>query len=257
MADFEKRANEYGSTTLRLLRVLEPTGSGLRVFGNVLISERHYKEDENELLSYTITPLHGNLNALLNLKHATTNDKLSINKISVTVNHRMNSIDFGPMQGIFIEESIRGKGITTFLVNELIRWLKKNFPDYTINAFEIVEHENITEQVRDIRNKFLEKFGFSLNYTDITNRNGTMRAKKPALLKEVYNSERIEELDIEQYVLGLINDRGKMETDINTLKVELNSRGEEIFKGVTKSEFVKYTLIGCALVIILMVFLIV
>ncbi len=256
MSDIEQRTNEHGSTTLRLLRVLEPSASGMRVFGNVLLTEKRYKEEDNEMLMYIVTPLHGNLTALINAKQGSANDKLSINKITVAINHRMNSIDFGPAQGIFIEQSIRGKGVTTFVVNEMIRWLKKNFPDYTINPFEILDYENATEEGKDSRNKFLEKFGFSLSYTDITNKSGTMRAKKPAVLKEVYNSERIEELDIEHYVLGLINDRGKLEGDISKLKVELSTRGEEIFKGVTKSEFIKYTLIGCVLVIVLLVFLV-
>ena len=84
-----------------------------------------------------------------------------------------------------------------------------------------------------------------------------MKAKKVSILKEHYNSEKVEELDIEQFVFGLINDKANLERSYNELKVEYAARGEELLAGIPKSEIVKYTAVGCVVVLVILTLLLI
>lgn len=257
MADFEQKTDEYGTTILKLLRVKEIGGGSIRLYGHVMLSIKHYKESDTEMMIVRFISLAGNTIARANLNNVAASEKLSLNKFSATVNHRTNSVDFGPIQGIYVEENLRGRGIASFSLNELISWLKSNFEEYTINPFEFISPDNATQEDIEGRNKFLENFGFTLGFTDVTQRSGTMKAKKVSILKEHYNSEKVEELDIEQFVFGLINDKANLERSYNELKVEYAARGEELLAGIPKSEIVKYTAVGCVVVLIILTLLLI
>ncbi len=223
MSDFEQRTEEYGTAILKLVRVKEASGSNTRLFGNIVFSMKHYKENESEMM---------------------------------LVNHRSNSIEFGPTQGLFLDKNLRNRGIGTFAFNELIVWLRENFQEYSITPFDFVTGDNMEDDEREIRNKFLENFGFTLGFTDITQRNGTMKAKKPSLLKSYTNNEKLEEVDIEKFFFNLLNERNKLEKEYNELKVEYAARGEELLGGMPKGDLIKYTVIGSIAVLVIMLLLI-
>lgn len=257
MADFEQKTDEYGTTILKLIRVKEVGGGSVRLFGHIMLSIKHYKESDTEMMIVRLISLAGNTITRASLSNVTASEKLSLNKFAATVNHRTNSVDFGPVQGGYIEESLRGRGIGSFGFNELISWLKANFEDYAVNPFEFLSPENATPDDIDRRNRFLESFGFTLGFTDVTQKSGTMKAKKVSVLKERYNAEKIEELDIEQFVFNLINEKASLEKSYGDLKTEYAARGEELLAGIPKSEIIKYTIIGCVLVLFIMVLLMV
>ena len=254
MADFEQKTDDYGTTILKLIRVKEVGGGSVRLFGHIMLSIKHYKESDTEMMIVRLISLAGNTMTKANLSNVAASEKLSLNKFTATVNHRTNSVDFGPVQGGYLEESLRGRGIGSFGFNELISWLKSNF---AVNPFEFLSNENASPDEIERRNKFLESFGFTLGFTDVTQKSGTMKAKKVSVLKERYNAEKIEELDIEQFVFNLINDKASLEKSYSDLKTEYAARGEELLAGIPKSEIVKYTIVGCVLVLLIMILLMV
>lgn len=257
MADFEQKTDEYGTTILKLIKVKELGGASIKFFGHIMLSIKHYKELDTEMMIVRIISLAGNSATRANISNVFASEKLSLNKFTATVNHRTNSVDFGPIQGGYIEESLRGRGIGSYAFNEIIGWLKSNFEDYAINPFEFLSPETATAEDLDMRNKFLENFGFTLGFTDVTQRSGTMKAKKVSVLKERYNAEKIEEMDIEQYVFGLINDKSDLEKSYSELKTEYAARGEELLAGIPKSEIIKYTMIGCGVILVIMILLLI
>ena len=206
MADFENRTEEYGTTIFKLVRAKDIAGNNIRVFGNIIFVMKHYKEGDNEMMLVRIVPVSNNPAKPILGVTGNASDKLAINKVYALVNHRTNSIEFGPNQGLFIDENLRGKGLGTYALNELIVWLRDNFQEYSITPFEFVSLENTDEEDKERRNKFLENFGFTLGFTDVTQRTGTMKAKKPSLIKPYVNMDKLEELDIEKYFFNLIND---------------------------------------------------
>ena len=233
MSDFEQRTEEYGTAILKLVRVKETSGANSRLFGNIVFSMKHYKEGDNEMMLVRIIPVTSNSSRPIRGVTGNASDQLSINKIYALVNHRSNSIEFGPTQGLFLDKN------------------------YSITPFDFVTADNADEDDRDVRNKFLENFGFNLSFTDVTQRNGTMKAKKPSLIKNYINSEKLEELDIEKFFFNLINEKNKLERDYNELKVEYAARGEELLGGMPKGDLIKYTVIGSISVLVIMLLLVI
>lgn len=256
MSDFEQRTEEYGTAILKLVRVKENAGINSRLFGNIVFSMKHYKEGDNEMMLVRIIPVTSNSTRPIRAVSGNASDQLSINKLFALVNHRSNSIEFGPTQGLVLDKNLRNKGIGSFALNELISWLRENFQEYSITPFDFVTSESADEDDRDVRNKFLENFGFNLSFTDVTQRNGTMKAKKPSLLKNYINSEKLEELDIEKFFFNLINEKNRLEKEYNELKVEYAARGEELLGGMPKGDLIKYTVIGSISVLAIMILLI-
>lgn len=256
MSDFEQRTEEYGTAILKLVRVKETAGSNTRLFGNIVFSMKHYKEGDSEIMLVRIIPISSNAARPIKSTSGNASDQLSINKIYALVNHRSNSIEFGPTQGLFLDKNLRNKGIGTFAFNELIMWLRENFQEYSITPFDFVTGDNVEDDEREMRNKFLENFGFTLGFTDVTQRNGTMKAKKPSLLKCYTNTEKLEEVDIEKFFFNLLNERNKLEKEYSELKIEYAARGEELLGGMPKGDLIKYTVIGSIAVLVIMLLLI-
>lgn len=256
MSDFEQRTDEYGTAILKLVRVKEAAGSTTRLFGNIVFSMKHYKEGDSEMMLVRIIPVSNNSVRPVKSSSGNASDKLSINKMYALVNHRSNSIEFGPPQGLLLDSTLRNKGIGTFAFNELVMWLRENFQEYSIMPFDFVSNESSEEEERDIRNRFLENFGFTLGFTDVTQRNGTMKAKKPSLLKPYTNTDKLEEVDIEKFFFNLLNEKNKLEKEYNELKVEYTARGEELLGGMPKGDLIKYTVIGSIAVLVIMLLLI-
>lgn len=257
MADFEQKTDEYGTTVLKLIRIKSSIAGNIKFFGNVMLVIKKFKENDLEMMTVRIVSISSQSSVTANLNNIAASEKLSINKMTALVNHKSNSVDFGPPQGVFIEEGLRGRGIGTFAFNEIVVWLKTDFPEYSVNPFEfsLGEYgENINKQ---IRNDFLEHFGFTVSFSDNIQNSGSIKIKKVNMLKEHYNSEKIEEHNIEKYVFGLITDKYKLEKEYSDLKKVYETRGEEILNGVPKSDIVKYTMIGCGAAILILIALLI
>lgn len=255
MADFEQKTDEYGTTILKLIKVKSSAVGNVKFFGNVMLVIKQYSENDWEMMTVRIVSISNQSNVIANMNNIVAAEKLSINKITALANHKSNSIDFGPGQGIFIEESLRGKGIGSFAMDELIVWIKNKFPEYSVSSFEFVSGDLISETDKNIRNDFFENFGFTISYSDHTQNSGIIKIKKASMLKEHYNAEKIDEMDIEKYVLGLITDKYKIEKDYNDLKLNFDTRSNELVSGIPKSDIAKYTLLCCAIAIILLIVL--
>jgi hypothetical protein len=212
---------------------------------------RHFKEGNDEIFS-----VRANLVANIASRANTMGEKLSINKFEAYINHSDRTIRLGPSSGAQLEESLQNYGIGTYAFNWLLSELKRIVPNYGFNPFEVTlpEEMNISSKERLI--SFFTKFGINFNFVDIEQRNGTLRANTPMQIITHYNSDKIQELDLEEYLFSLIVDRHKFETEIGKLKAEIERMGEESFAGIPKKQLVKYTLIGCAFTIIFILVLI-
>lgn len=255
MADFEQKTDEYGTTILKLVRVKSSVVGNAKFYGNVMLVIKQYKENDLEMMTVRIVSISNQSNVTANMNNIVAAEKLSINKITALANHKSNSIDFGPGQGIFIEESLRGKGIGSFAMNELVIWIKSKFTEYAINPFEFILGDMISETDKKIRNDFFENFGFTISYSDHTQNGGIIKIKKAGMLKEHYNAEKIDEMNIEKYVFGLITDKYKIEKDYTDLKQTFDTRSNELVSGIPKADIAKYTLVCCVIAIFLLVIL--
>ncbi len=256
MADFELKTIEYGTTILKLVRVKEFIDGTQRLFGNILFSIRHYREQHNEMMHVRIIPLSGITKISGTNRYTIQADaKLSINKIYVNANHNNQSIEFGPLQGLLIDESIANRGIGTFAMNELVKWVKQNFEEYVVVPFEFVGTDSMTTDDKEIRIKFLENFGFNLNFSDVSRKNGSMKARRVSFLREYLNFDKVDEIEIEPYFFNLIKEKFDIDKQYNELKIDYQLRGEELLGGIQKADLIKYSIIFIAMVLAIFIFL--
>jgi len=248
--ELEHKMISHGDKNLKLIRLSEG-GVKNRFIGNILISRRHIKDGSQEMFSMLAQPLTATASTLR--KEAS---KLSLNKFEATINHTDRSINLGPSTGAQIEESLQNLGLGTYMLNELIIALRSCCPSYTFNPFEITLPEKITQQERERLIAFLSKFSIAMGFSDIEQRVGTIRAGQPQQLITHYSVEKIQEVDIEDYVFQLITERNKNESEIANLKAENSRMGEETFSGIPKRQLVKYTLICCGITLFVIFLLI-
>ncbi|MDR0453242.1 MAG: hypothetical protein LBH05_00350 [Deferribacteraceae bacterium] len=244
-ADIEQKMLLNGDTVLRLARVTDG-GYSNRFLGNILISRRHLKEGSQEIFSVLVQPLTSTSSIVRK-----ESDKLSINKFEATVHHTDRTISLGPIHGAQIEEAFQNRGVGTFLLNDLITALRSCCPQYNFNPYEFTLPENVTMAEREKIIGFLSKFNISMGFSDIEQRTGIIRAGQPQQLVNYVNPDKITELNLEDFIFQMLNDRNKNENEINNLKAEISRMGEETFNGIPKKQLAKYTLIGCGVTLFL------
>jgi hypothetical protein len=236
----------HGDNNIRLIRVNEMgVNSKSRFLGNLIISMRHFKEGNDEIFSVRV-----NLVTNIASRANTMGEKLSINKFEAYISHSDRTIRLGPASGAQLEEALQNYGIGTYAFNWLLSELKRIVPNYGFNPFELTLPESMTISAKERLMAFFTKFGINFNFIDLEQRNGTLRANTPMQIITHYNADKIQELDLEEYLFSLIVDRHKFESEISKLKSEIERMGEESFAGIPKKQLVKYTLIGCAFTII-------
>ena len=81
MSDFEQRTEEYGTAILKLVRVKEASGSNTRLFGNIVFSMKHYKENDSEMMLVRIIPVSSSSIRPIKSISGNASDQLSINKM--------------------------------------------------------------------------------------------------------------------------------------------------------------------------------
>jgi hypothetical protein len=251
--ELEQKMLSHGDNNIRLVRVNELGGSARAKFlGNILISLRHFREGNDEIFSVRV-----NLVANIASRSNTMGEKLSINKFEAYINHSERTIRLGPTSGAQLEENLQNYGIGTYAFNWLLAELKRLVPNYGFNPFEVTLPETMTISAKERLMAFFTKFGINFNFVDLEQRSGTLRANTPTQIMLHYNSDKIQELDLEEYLFSLIVDRHKYETEISKMKAEIERMGEESFAGIPKKQLVKYTLIACGFTILFILVLIV
>jgi hypothetical protein len=251
--EFEQKLISHGDNVLRFIRVGDVgSGSRSRFLGNILVSCRHYQEGIEEMYAVKVLPI-----ANLASRATQAGEKLSLNKFEALINHSEHSIRLGPATGIQLEDMLQNSGIGTYALNWLMTELKKTVPNYSFNPFELTLSESMSTSAKELMVSFLNKFGISFNFVDIEQKAGTMRANTPAQIITHYNPDKIQELDLEEYLYQLITERQKNETELNNMKAEIERMGEESFGGIPKKQLVKYTLISCGVTIVIIFLLII
>lgn len=76
---------------------------------------------------------------------------------------------------------LRGKGIGTFFMNEIVKWAKQ-WPDAEVRRISLSPVDGSSEN-KDRRNRFYEQFGLQFTYSDPDLRGGV---SKPMLVSELH-----------------------------------------------------------------------
>lgn len=251
MNDFND-PSQQGEIKLSIIRVTDSGNSKNSHFGTVLLTIKHQSGKERDLIQIKITPV-----TQTAVNAAIMGDKLSINKIEATVDHKEKLIRLGPDSGIQLEENLQGRGIGAYAFNELFAILKKTAPTYTLTTYEVVVGDDYPQSKKEMLVGFLDKFNIYFSFSEADQRLGVLRPIPISQIANYYNASKVQELDIEKYFFQMIGERTKAESEINLLKNEVSRIGDESFAGIPKSQLVKYTLVSCALAVLIVLLLII
>ncbi|MBA1256884.1 MAG: hypothetical protein E7H60_15070 [Pseudomonas oryzihabitans] len=91
----------------------------------------------------------------------------------------------GSRGAIFMDLSgMKGQRIGTYLLNEIVRWVKQ-WPEADVKRIELVSGQAGSDEARNRRNSFYERFGIAFDYTDAEHRAGFSRVMKAGELNQV------------------------------------------------------------------------
>lgn len=79
---------------------------------------------------------------------------------------------------------MKGQRIGTYLLNEIVRWVKQ-WPEADVKRIELVSGQAGSDEARNRRNSFYERFGIAFDYTDAEHRAGFSRVMKAGELNQV------------------------------------------------------------------------
>lgn len=115
---------------------------------------------------------------------------------------------------------LQGHRIGTYLMNEIVTWAKQ-WPDAIVQPVTLVERQAQADN-KDRRNRFYERFGLVFDYADPEHRKGQSRPMPVSSLKNVETwKENIRELDIREYIAGILHDNERMELDLSTKQLAI------------------------------------
>lgn len=118
------------------------------------------------------------------------------NRVSITSDSLSRGAVFLDLPGL------EGHRVGTYLMNEIVTWLRRHWPDAAVNSVELRSEQGFSEN-KERRNKFWEQFGLVFDYTDSSRKAGFSR---PMLVKELTQIETWQQNIIEHSVLAYLAD---------------------------------------------------
>ncbi|GAB1535191.1 hypothetical protein ADMFC3_08220 [Geovibrio sp. ADMFC3] len=201
---------------IKLIRVKQKVGSGVRVFAYVLVNVRTKKHGYSETISVDVTPiikdelLSGVPEEDLS-KTTPLDDKTNRFIATADANRETVTIAAGPR--MMLGSSIRNKGVGTFALNEIIRWMIVKYPNYMLDVINISSSFLPDKDDRKRSVHFFSNFGFNFKESG-SEYEGTMEAVLCMNLHEYLNRGKIDEIDISKFIRELLRERYMIEETI-------------------------------------------
>lgn len=208
---------------LRMAALPTERGSGARPlrFAELARSERHHP-----LLSM----LRLNVQLPTQLLHREQN------LLEVWLDHRLKTVEFGPVSGLQVEPSNRGLG--RFLIAQAIIWALPRCSHYQVIGGELTGKDNFDENLRQRRDHVLETSGFSVTYTDAGHIRGAYSAALLSDLHGQWNEQKVQ-------IVSLL-EAGKMlqqaEQTLGEQAIKLRQKDEQLATSVRDEGALRFTI---------------
>jgi hypothetical protein len=158
------------------------------------------------------------------------------NVLEVWLDHRLHSIEFGPVGGLQIEPGNRGLG--RFLAAQAINWAQPRCAHYRVIGGELSGKDNFDEPLRKRRDHVLQALGFSVAYSDPMFINGAYSAALLSDLQGQWNEEKVQ-------ILGLL-EAGKMlqqaEQTLSEQAIKLRGKDQQLAAHVRDESALRFTI---------------
>lgn len=145
------------------------------------------------------------------------------NFLEVMVDHRNKRVRFGPTDKVSISPS--GRGLCGYLLSHLIEWLQGQCPSYLVTPIHLADHD-LTDQIRQARNRLLQRAGFELHYPDPANGIGRAQVSDISGLIAGWNTERVQFCRVGDLLTELRESESQMvkqQAQVNSLRATLEN----------------------------------
>lgn len=134
---------------------------------------------------------------------------------------------------VFLDpEGLRGRGIGTYLMNEIIGWVK-SWPDAHVNEIELLDETDEDNRLR--RNKFYQQFGIQFEWEDLT-KQGAANAL-PMLVNQLQQVDTfnsfIKQHNIDDFLGNLTDENYQLKLTNKHLQKEM----KELYSSLFSSPF--------------------
>jgi GNAT superfamily N-acetyltransferase len=203
---------------LKMIRVKQKIGSSALVFAYVMINIRTKKTGYTETQTVEVTPIIKD--ELLGTQ--TLNTEVSVqapigeksNKFIATADAQREVVTIAAGSRMMITANIRDKGIGTFAMNEIIRWMIIRYPNYMVDVIKISRADIPKDEERFRAIEFFKNFGFRFNEDPSSPSEGTIETALCMNLHEHLNRSKVEEIDISKFIRELLRERYVIEETI-------------------------------------------
>lgn len=103
---------------------------------------------------------------------------------------------FATKTDIYLPEGLRGFGIGTYIMSNLIQWGANKKPDYPVERLRLSHFDAKIDEDRDLRNSFYEKLGFYLEFDNEERREGIATTENLSQLTPRKNFNKIERISL-------------------------------------------------------------
>lgn len=206
--------------TLKLIRVKQKLAAGERIFAYAMVHIRTKRQAYSETITVDVTPivkdeLISSNSTEENSKSPTLEEKT--NRFSATADANSETITIAAGNRMVIGRNIRDKGIGTFALNEIVRWMIVKYPNYMIDIIDISQHVTPDKDDRKRAVHFLSNFGFDFKESTKSGAfEGVMEAALSMNLREYINRSKVDEIDIGKFIKELLKERYRIEEILKT-----------------------------------------
>ena len=133
-------------------------------------------------------------------------------KFDVIANHANRSVEFtlGEM-GQLMPVELRGGGLGSIIMSDLVKWAKASFPDYSVVPLKVFTPPDEDEKAIQRNKTFVSKMGFALHEQSKAGKIGLYGVVATAgALKTHINDQKVERADLPGYLNDQISSQASM-----------------------------------------------
>ncbi len=97
------------------------------------------------------------------------------------------------------DEKLKGRGLGSYVLSDLVQWVKQYYPTYTIKSFRVKNLDNKFKSDTERLFKLYEKVGFIIEDKDLEEGTGRAVAEDTSALHEHRNARKVESITIEKF----------------------------------------------------------
>ncbi len=131
-------------------------------------------------------------------------------------------IKFGKHGSFRIPDELRGRGLGSYILSDLVQWVKQYHPTFSIQQLHIKGFEDKQPSDWQRRESLYEGVGFRLEISNSDGRSGVAIAEDSSVLHENRNPNKVESINLRKF-MEILEENGNLRKDKSNLEQKLEN----------------------------------